>query len=423
MANQPLGNLDNPNVLGRFKQYSRPSAYVQRPKLNLSNDVTNQLNMMNQNNIDSIQAPITQNMPRPSVLRSENHINNVSNKTLNTHLQSKQHPHIQPTILQSEESRIYTDLQPQFIQKTLSQPQQQNLRESSYTNQQYQSEEATILVSQKVESDKQFEDTVLSQTQDSLFVKNYAAPIYLNNYNGEYEDKKVRKFSRKSLSFNKGPLILASSVMVTILLAGGFVVFMNWNNNKNVVQAQSSTSINSNQNSDSSNPINFASSVEPTASQVSNYTVGPTIPKYLIIPKINVTSMITPVNLNSKNFLESPSNIFNVGWWQSSSLPGQQGSTVLDGFTTNGSNYGVFNSLQKITPGDKILIQKGDNTKISYTVVKSTEFGTNNLTMDQAISPIDTKKPGLNIITCSMQSSTCPSTLNGDFVVFATEDK
>jgi NADPH-dependent 7-cyano-7-deazaguanine reductase QueF len=41
--------------------------------------------------------------------------------------------------------------------------------------------------------------------------------------------------------------------------------------------------------------------------------------------------------------------------------------------------------------------------------------------MDQAISPVQTGKSGLNIITCTGLTLTCPSSNNVDFVVFAVQ--
>jgi sortase (surface protein transpeptidase) len=130
--------------------------------------------------------------------------------------------------------------------------------------------------------------------------------------------------------------------------------------------------------------------------------------------------MITPVALKNTNYLAAPSNIFNIGWWQQSSIPGETGSVVLDGFTTNGTIGGALSNLPKLKVGDTLTIQNGNNTKINYSVVQISSFGKNNLSMEQAITPYNLSKPSLNIITCSGQTSTCPSSVY-DSVVYAEQ--
>ena len=170
-----------------------------------------------------------------------------------------------------------------------------------------------------------------------------------------------------------------------------------------------------------STPISYASNIAPTPQQVSSYTVGPALPRYLIIPELGINSEISPVNLNKNNNLQAPDNIYKVGWWQTSSVPGQAGATVLDGFTTNGTDQGVFSALSQLKPGDKFQVQTGSNVTVNYQVVQSVEFGTNKLTMNQAISPVISSKPGLNIISCHGLTLTCPTSNSTDFVVFAVQ--
>jgi len=52
--------------------------------------------------------------------------------------------------------------------------------------------------------------------------------------------------------------------------------------------------------------------------------------------------------------------------------------------------------------------------------VQISNFGKNQLSMEQAISPYDNSKPGLNIITCSGQTNTCPSSVY-DNVIFTEQ--
>lgn len=261
--------------------------------------------------------------------------------------------------------------------------------------------------------------------QEQLIEQQFTAPVYLNNYDGEYEDVKYKRYSFKMLTKR---FVIGSAFAAIILLAGITLVFVNVNN-KNIAQAQSSNASDSSQFggislSNSTDPINsppYPSSDQPSSSSIAAYSVAATLPKYLAIPKLNINSMITPVNLkNGNNFIGAPDNIFNVGWWQQSSLPGQTGSVVLDGFTSNGTISGVFSSITSLKIGDNIQIVEGNNSKVSYKVLKISNFGQNGVSMEQAITPINATQPSLNIITCSGQTSTCPSSTN-DMVIFAQQ--
>ncbi len=262
---------------------------------------------------------------------------------------------------------------------------------------------------------------------DNVLEQQFSAPIYLNNYSGEYEDSKYSRFSLKMNQITKKFVVLTSFVAI-VLVAGAAFVFINLNN-RNIAQAQSNSTIKSTQFggfslSNSINPVNtqpYPSSTEPSANQVANYSVAPDLPKYLNIPKLNSSSMITPVNLSkNKNYLGSPSNISNVGWWQESSLPGQTGAVILDGFTSNGESAGVFASISKLKVNDSFQIVKGDNSKLNYKIVKISNFGKDGVSMEEAITPVDATRPSLNIITCSGQTSTCPSSVY-DGVIFAQQ--
>jgi len=457
MSEQPSGNLDNPTLSGRFKHYSRPTQYAQRPKPQLFSDVTDQFAQVSSDSIKSV--PLTQPIQPPQPIKQTVNVPQSPLKTVYEQPQQQNfapQPRPQPVIKQQVPARpVYS----QPTQSIESFPQQQrvikqpamppvisgnSLLPKPPQQQQYVQPAQNIplqqtinpqQVQQQVQTPRGLEQELIDQAQSDITVpipnlnSQVQAPLYTNNYQGEYEDQKGSRFDFSFRRSNKPKRVFfyASSLAVTVLLAGAFVVFMNWNNNSNIAQAQSNktpkNTISGNVSLPSSQATNldYASSIEPTKTQYNNYVVGPALPRYLIIPKFNISGMITPISLDSNNNIKAPSNIFNAGWWQSSSEPGQPGATVLDGFTTNGTSPGIFASLDKLSPGDTFQIQVGNGTKYSYKVDKSVDFGTNGLTMDEAVSPVTAGKPGVNIITCSGLTLTCPTSGNGDFVVFAEQ--
>ncbi len=268
------------------------------------------------------------------------------------------------------------------------------------------------------------EEPEYSPETEEILNKQFVAPIYLNNYAGEYEDKKYSRFSLKMNQITK-KFAVSAALVLTGLIVGVSLIFIG-SRDKNIADAQSNgstTNVGGFALSTNVNPISsppYSSTSQPSSSEIQTYSVPANQPKYLIVPKLNINSMINPVGLKNTNYLAAPSNIYNIGWWQQSSVPGETGAVVLDGFTTNGTIGGVLSSLSKLKVGDTFTVQTGNNAKINYNVVQISSFGKNNLSMEQAITPYNLSKPGLNIITCSGQTSTCPSSVY-DSVVYAEQ--
>jgi sortase (surface protein transpeptidase) len=268
------------------------------------------------------------------------------------------------------------------------------------------------------------EQPEFSPETEEILNQQFVAPIYLNNYNNEYEDKTYSRFSLKMNRITKR-FAVSAALVLTGLIVGVSLIFIG-SRGKNIANAQSdnnSVTQNGFTLSTTVNPIGsppYSSTTQPTNSELQKYSVAANEPKFLIIPKLNIDSMITPVSLKDSNYLVAPSNIFNVGWWQQSSVPGETGAVVLDGFTTNGTIGGALQAIAKLKVGDTFTIQTGNNTKVNYSIAQISAFGKNNLSMEQAITPYNLSKPSLNIITCSGQYSTCPSSIY-DSVVYAEQ--
>lgn len=392
MDSRPSGNIDNPSTLGRFKRYTRPVQPVQRAQPQILSDVANEF------------VPISQTVPVKQVSPVSQSYNQQSMATPPvTQLRPVSQPQIQPPISQpnppSPTTLTNIPFDEQYTQAT--QPQFPN------ENQNYIQPAHSQNINNSIPQ------------QPAASTPNFI-PTYENNYGGEYEDIKASRLSLAKQRIKNVKLktfILSGSAALAFVLIGAFVIFMNWNNNSHIAQAQANNS--NSQKGTSQN--NYASSSPVTGNQIAAYTVPPTSPRYLIIPKIHAKTIISPVSLNSANLLDAPGNINTVGWWQASVQPGQSGSVVLDGFVNNGSQAGALSQLNQLTPGDTFSVEVGNGSSFNYKVVKIVQFGTSGLTMNDAISPVTKGVNGLNIITCTGQSLTCPATNYSDFVVFSEQ--
>lgn len=112
--------------------------------------------------------------------------------------------------------------------------------------------------------------------------------------------------------------------------------------------------------------------VAPTEDEVREYIVAPDRPRYLSVERLGVVNArILPMGVNSKGELDTPQNIFDVGWYESSGLPGQGGTMVIDGHNGGPHVHGVFKNLPDLAIGDIIQIERGDGAIFKYKVVEN----------------------------------------------------
>lgn len=113
--------------------------------------------------------------------------------------------------------------------------------------------------------------------------------------------------------------------------------------------------------------------VEPTEDEIRQYTVAPDRPRYLTIEKLGINkARILPMGVNDKGELDTPNNIFDVGWYEASGKPGLGGTMIIDGHNGGPHVLGVFKSLPSLAEGDVITVERGDGVIYNYKVVEST---------------------------------------------------
>jgi sortase (surface protein transpeptidase) len=162
------------------------------------------------------------------------------------------------------------------------------------------------------------------------------------------------------------------------------------------------------------------STVKPSAAAVENYAVGPNMPKYLNIPKLGVHARVLSLGLLNSGALATPNNVFDVGWYNESSLPGQPGAELIDGHVSSWTSHGVFYGIKTLTAGDEIQVVTGDNTTYTYKVVSHQVFSHTDVNMQTSITPITPGQPGLNLITCTGDVIPGTSEFNERILVYAT---
>jgi sortase (surface protein transpeptidase) len=128
---------------------------------------------------------------------------------------------------------------------------------------------------------------------------------------------------------------------------------------------------------------------------------------------------VRPLGLINTNQIDAPSNVYDAGWYNQSSKPGQDGAMVVDGHVSSKSTKGVFYDMKSLKPGQSIVIEKGDGNKLTYSVTETRLYDAKSVDMAAVLSPVNPSKPGLNLITCAGSVVKGTNEFDKRIVVFA----
>ncbi len=159
---------------------------------------------------------------------------------------------------------------------------------------------------------------------------------------------------------------------------------------------------------------------EPTEEEVKEYTVAADHPRYLTVPALGIKkARILQVGVNNKGEMDTPRNIFDVGWYDGSGLPGKGGTMVIDGHNGGPHVKGVFKALPNLAVGEIIQVERGDGTIYKYKVVENKEVPLSEADayMSTASASPERGKESVTLISCSGEWSESKGTyLSRQFV-------
>ena len=152
-----------------------------------------------------------------------------------------------------------------------------------------------------------------------------------------------------------------------------------------------------------------------------SYKTAPDRPRVITIDKIGVHARVVKLGTRANNQLAAPSNIFDAGWYDESSKPGEGGAVVIDGHVAGPTKRGVFYDLQKLAAGDQIKVERGDGKVFVYRVVKTASYAADKVDMPAVLTPVTKGKSGLNLITCSGEIDASRNHYKDRTIVFAEQ--
>jgi LPXTG-site transpeptidase (sortase) family protein len=143
---------------------------------------------------------------------------------------------------------------------------------------------------------------------------------------------------------------------------------------------------------------NNASTVA-TSKTAANYAVAPDLPRFIKIPKLGINAPIVSVGLDRDGSVGTPSNIYEAAWYNGSAKPGTNGASFIDAHSS-ASGGALFGHLDRLTNGDKIQVQNGDGSTITYQVMSVQIVPKDSVDMASMLRPFGSTSKGLNLITC-----------------------
>lgn len=194
------------------------------------------------------------------------------------------------------------------------------------------------------------------------------------------------------------------AMAVALFMIGVTTAVIGLRTNKHVeAQVQAVTQQQENQSSASTNNEALPDEKKPSVASTKSYSVAPDLPRYISIPKLGVHARVFQENQKQNGEMNVPGNIYDTGWYSSSSKPGDRtnAAMLIGGHVSGPTKPGVFKQIAKLNPGDTIEVERGDGKVFTYAVVKNEVYDANNVDMGSAMRSVDQSKPGLNLITCT----------------------
>ena len=122
-------------------------------------------------------------------------------------------------------------------------------------------------------------------------------------------------------------------------------------------------------------------------------------PSKFYIPTLNINTNIQEVGITQKGNIATPRVFSDVGWYKYGTLPGDNGTAVIDGHVDNGLAFpAVFSNLNKIKIGDNIYIETKENKVLNFVVNDIKTYDYNAGTQDIIT---ESSTPRLVLITCT----------------------
>ena len=147
------------------------------------------------------------------------------------------------------------------------------------------------------------------------------------------------------------------------------------------------------------------STATPNTSASASQTrpLGPSHPIRLRIPVLGIDTPVNPIGLNRDGTLAVPQpgpHLNQAAWFKNSPTPGQPGASIIEGHVDSAEGISVFWKLGDIKPGNQIIVDRGDGSRLVFTVNAVRDYPKSRFPT-MAVYGSELSQPTLRLITCS----------------------
>lgn len=150
-------------------------------------------------------------------------------------------------------------------------------------------------------------------------------------------------------------------------------------------------------------------------------TAGPQPhPVAISIPAIGAESSLIATGMTPEGQLEVPdvNQPEQASWWDGSPPPGAPGPAVILGHVDgDGGRPGVFYRLRDLEPGDEVLVDRADGSRVRFVVDNVLHLPKSDFPTGQVYG--DVPRPELRLITCGGDFDRAAGHYRGQVIAFA----
>ncbi len=140
-------------------------------------------------------------------------------------------------------------------------------------------------------------------------------------------------------------------------------------------------------------------------------------PVRLVVDSLNIHPPVESLGLDRYGALDTPNNIWDVGWYNAGPVPGAPGDAVIDGHAGYPGQPLIFGRLVALHPGEQIVVVLSDGSKQVFSVDSVASWPATSMPpgMFEPYGP-----PRLTLITCDGKFNSDNKTYSSRLVVEAS---
>jgi sortase (surface protein transpeptidase) len=155
----------------------------------------------------------------------------------------------------------------------------------------------------------------------------------------------------------------------------------------------------------------------PPPTPIPQAPIPTSVPVRLLVPSLNIHPPVESLGIDRYGAMDTPNNIWDVGWYNPGPVPGAPGDAVIDGHAGYPGQPLIFGRLVKLQPGDQIVVVLADGSQQVFAVDSVASYPVASLppSMFEPYGP-----PRLTLITCDGKFNDTNKTYASRLVVEAS---